>query len=377
MKQQDNKIEWREVELKDILLFEHKSGKKAGEGSNIGKHKFFTSSSEQSKFTDKFDFDGEHLIFSTGGQAGMHYCDEKFSSSNDCFVVKVINHYAKFIYFLLKSKMYLLEQGFKGAGLKHLSKDYLKKIKIKLPFSNNKPDLKEQERIVSILEKAEKLKERGKNANDLLDEYLKSVFNEMFLKEKDFPNKKLVEICEQITDGTHNTPKLESEGIPMLDSKDIDKIKINDKNATKFISKKTDMELTKKCKPQENDVLISSRGSIGKIAIVQKQQDFNIMGNIILVRPNKKELDYEFLAMYLDLFNEMLVGSSRGVAQKGLYLSTIRNLKIPLPPLPLQQKFAKIVGQVEKMKENVKKTKTGSEELFNSLMSKAFRGELI
>jgi type I restriction enzyme S subunit len=53
-----------------------------------------------------------------------------------------------------------------------------------------------------------------------------------------------------------------------------------------------------------------------------------------------------------------------------------KRLKIPLPPLPLQQKFAKVVEHVEGLKENVKKTKQNSEELFNSLMSKAFRGEL-
>jgi len=48
----------------------------------------------------------------------------------------------------------------------------------------------------------------------------------------------------------------------------------------------------------------------------------------------------------------------------------------PLPPIALQQTFASIVEHVEKMKENVKKSKGNSEELFNSLMSKAFRGEL-
>jgi type I restriction enzyme S subunit len=66
----------------------------------------------------------------------------------------------------------------------------------------------------------------------------------------------------------------------------------------------------------------------------------------------------------------------RGANYPAVSSKDIKSLKIPLPPLPLQQKFAKIVEQVEKMKENVKKTKTGSEELFNSLMQKAFRGEL-
>jgi type I restriction enzyme S subunit len=54
----------------------------------------------------------------------------------------------------------------------------------------------------------------------------------------------------------------------------------------------------------------------------------------------------------------------------------MKKFEIPVPPIPLQQKFAKIVEQTEKMKENVRKTKQNSEELFNSLMQKAFKGEL-
>ena len=67
----------------------------------------------------------------------------------------------------------------------------------------------------------------------------------------------------------------------------------------------------------------------------------------------------------------------RGANYPAVSNKDIKSLKIPLPPLPLQQKFARIVEQVEKMKEKINKTKQNSEELFNSLMSKAFRGELV
>ena len=72
-----------------------------------------------------------------------------------------------------------------GSTQSGINNSFISKIKIPLPFlPNGTPDLKEQERIVSILEKAEALKQKGKNAGDLLDEYLKSVFWEMFIKEK-------------------------------------------------------------------------------------------------------------------------------------------------------------------------------------------------
>ena len=54
----------------------------------------------------------------------------------------------------------------------------------------------------------------------------------------------------------------------------------------------------------------------------------------------------------------------------------IKNLKIPLPPIELQNKFAEIVKQVESMKEHQKESKEQIDNLFNALMQKAFKGEL-
>jgi type I restriction enzyme S subunit len=67
---------------------------------------------------------------------------------------------------------------------------------------------------------------------------------------------------------------------------------------------------------------------------------------------------------------------NNSTAIPGLNRNDVYRISFIDVPLPLQQKFAKIVEQTEKMKENVRKTKQNSEELFNSLMQKAFKGEL-
>src|SRR3989344_300608 len=91
------------------------------------------------------------------------------------------------------------------------------------------PPLETQQKIVSILEKAERLKERGKKARELLDEYLKSTFYEMFLKDKNkFEIKKLVEVTQKITDGKHgDCEDLEQSGYYFISAKDIIDGKIN------------------------------------------------------------------------------------------------------------------------------------------------------
>ena len=90
----------------------------------------------------------------------------------------------------------------------------------------------------------------------------------------------------------------------------------------------------------------------------------------------KKELNPVYLYFWFLLNKGYLNSLGVGATFKEISKRIVENIKIPLPPLSLQQKFASIVEQVEKMKENVLITKQNSEELFKSLMTKAFRGEL-
>ena len=158
---------------------------------------------------------------------------------------------------------------------------------------------------------------------------------------------KLDDICDLITDGTHNSPKYTQMGVPMLDAVDIENFMINDSNPKKYISKETDKELAKRCKPKAGDVLVSSRGSIGKLALVGVGQDFNIMGNIILLRPSNRILP-KYLLNILHASVSNIADLSHGVAQKGLYLGKVREFKIPLPSLKIQKQM---VEEMEKEEE--------------------------
>jgi len=55
----------------------------------------------------------------------------------------------------------------------------------------------------------------------------------------------------------------------------------------------------------------------------------------------------------------------------------MKDFDIPLPPLSLQNKFASIVKEVEAIKEQQKQSKEEIDNLFNALMQKAFKGELV
>lgn len=121
--------------LRDFLCPQPKSKIKAGDGQLKGAYNFYTSSQIQSKFYHSATYTQPALIFGTGGMASVHYCNEPFSTSTDCLVMYGrLGAPLELIYYYLRSNMHLLQDGFKGAGLQHISKDYILNININILF---------------------------------------------------------------------------------------------------------------------------------------------------------------------------------------------------------------------------------------------------
>lgn len=121
------------VALGDIMTFLPKSKKKASYGKLTGQYPFYTSSQKCTKYCDEYDHQDKCLILGTGGTANIKY-DKQFSCSTDNLIIKLsdsINH--DYVYYYLWFNMNLLENGFKGQCIKHISSDYVKKLKIPLP----------------------------------------------------------------------------------------------------------------------------------------------------------------------------------------------------------------------------------------------------
>ena len=137
---------WQEKKLGEVIKFEKKSKRKSGDGQLCGKHKFFVSSQSQTKYIDEVDYKSENLILGTGGNVSIHIAKE-FSTSSDTFIFhsKDINVLNRYIYIFLNRERKLLETGFKGMGIKHLSKEFL------INFSISLPSVLEQTKIAEFL----------------------------------------------------------------------------------------------------------------------------------------------------------------------------------------------------------------------------------
>ena len=165
------------IKIKDILEFKKKSKIKASEGLKIGKYNFYTSSKEQNKFLDYYEYSNEALIIGTGGNANIHHSYGKFSVSTDCFVLENKDNkifLVEYIYKYLLKNIHILENGFRGAGLKHISKVYLEKVMENLKLNGsgiknissvsyikkidiNLPPIELQNKFAERVEKIEKL----------------------------------------------------------------------------------------------------------------------------------------------------------------------------------------------------------------------------
>jgi len=292
-------------------------------------------------FSQKNKEEAEEYILSTGF-AGIKF-NEKISS--------------KYIKFFLLTKIFNDEKDKLSTGSTQsgINNSFISKIKIPIPFSKGSPDLKEQERIISILEKAEKVKAKGDNAGKLLDEYLKSVFNEMFYN-KGFENKRFFEVFN-ITTGKLDSNAMEDNGKYPFFTCSQETFKIN--------NYAFDCEA----------LLLAGNNAAGKYSVKYYKGKFNAYQRTYVLTLKEKD-DFKYLHFVLINKLEELRRISIGTNTKYLTLGLFKGIKIPLPPPLLQQKFAKIVEHVEGLKENVKRTKQNSEELFDNLMQKAFRGEL-
>lgn len=167
----------------------------------------------------------------------------------------------------------------------------------------------------------------------------------------------MAEICKIITDGTHQPPKFTDTGIPFLFVSNIITNEIC-YDAEKYISEETYAELIKRTPIEIGDILLSTVGSYGHPAIVKTVRRFCFQRHIAYLKPKSDVIKSEYLreAILSDKVQGQIDERVKGIAQKTLNLSEIRKIRLPLPPMELQEKFAAFVAQTDKSKFRMQKS---------------------
>lgn len=151
---------------------------------------------------------------------------------------------------------------------------------------------------------------------------------------------KLKFLTNQIVDGTHFTPEYLDDGIPFLRVTDI-KESCFDLSDIKKISYKEHKELSKRCKPEKGDLLLSKNGTIGRTIIVDWDYEFSIFVSLCLIKFKKvflaKFADYVFKS---NLFDQQISDNAKAVTIQNLHLEKIKEFEIVFPSLSEQQQIA-------------------------------------
>ena len=159
------------------------------------------------------------------------------------------------------------------------------------------------------------------------------------------------EVTDLITDGDHLTPPRLDDGKPMLSAKNIRDGFIDWENI-QYVSDSDFQKSLKRCNPTKGDVLMVCVGAtIGRAAIVETDEPFMLVRSVALLRPSNKIYPHYLLAVinYSETQKHML--NNRNIsAQPGLYLSQIKKIPVPLPPLKEQEH---IVEKLRNYKEKI------------------------
>ena len=372
------------VKFENLFQFQKKSKIKAGDGLKLieGKYPFYTSSDTLTKSINEYLFDNESLIFGTGGQASIHYCNEKFAVSTDCFVTQPKNSeevFLKYIFYYLSGNIYILENGFKGAGLKHISKDYLQNIEIPLP------PLQQQQKIANILDAADALRQNDKALIAKYDELTQALFLDMFgdvrKNEKGWKQIALEKICDVGSSRRVFVDELVEEGVPFYRGTEIGQMSINENiNPSLFITSVHYENLKKETGiPKIGDLLMPSICPDGRIFEVTNDNPFYFKdGRVLWIKVNKSNINSVYLKKHLKaIFAVDYSKIASGTTFAELKIFALKKLILHYPPIDLQNQFAERVAVIEEQKVIAQKSLEKSESLFNSLLHKAFKGELV
>jgi len=141
-------------------------------------------------------------------------------------------------------------------------------------------------------------------------------------------------LCSKVTDGTHQPPQFQADGIPFLVIRNIIDGRIDWDGVTKWVSEPTYRGLTAHALPEKGDVLYTAVGSYGVAVEVEEDRPFAFQRHIAHLKPTRMSLLGSYLALVLNgpICKAQADAVARGVAQKTVTLGDLRRFAIPLAP---------------------------------------------
>ena len=150
--------------------------------------------------------------------------------------------------------------------------------------------------------------------------------------------------CLDVRDGTHDTPRYVSEGVPLVTSKNLSNGRI-DFSTAKLISKQDSDAINQRSKVDSGDIMYAMIGSIGNPVLYRGADEFSIK-NMALFKCVPDGMYMEYVYWFLVLAQEDMKKAASGGVQSFVSLGYLRNYLIPVPPIVEQKRICYAIEQV-------------------------------
>ena len=244
------------------------------------------------------------------------------------------------------------------------------------------PPLEQQRRIVTILDKADALRRMRQESLALMDEFLRSVFLEMFgdpvVNPRGWDTQSLEELLEFMTSGSRGWAKHYSDNGSLflrIQNVGYDDLMLDD---VAYVEAPNNVE-AKRTLVQAGDVLMSVTADLGRTGVVPEGLGAaHINQHLVILRVDRCQILPGFLSAFLASAggDYQIRSLTKGGVKAGLNFADIRSLEILVPPIEQQQKFLKIKSEIRNGQQRLQRTQQEAQFLFGSLTQRAFRGEL-
>ena len=257
-----------------------------------------------------------------------------------------------------------------GSTFKAITIGTLKELKIPLP------PLEQQKKIATILDAADAYRQKTKALIEKYDELKQSLFINMFGDLRKYPKEAMKDAVNFI-DYRGKSPNKVDSGIPLLTAKNV-KVGYISEKPREYIPVEEYEEWMVRGFPKTGNVLFTTEAPLGQAALLPHYEKVAIAQRLICFQPNES-LDSNYLlhTILSPLFQAELNRRATGSTAKGIRSKELAKIEIPIPPLNVQKEFNERVQAIEAQKAKAQESLAKAEDLFNSLLQRAFKGELV
>jgi type I restriction enzyme S subunit len=243
------------------------------------------------------------------------------------------------------------------------------------------PPLDEQKRIAAILDSADQLRQKRRQAISLLDSLTQSIFLEMFgdpvSNPKGWAMATLGDVIHQASDGPHVSPQYSDVGVPFLSTRHVARGRIIWEDL-KHISEEDAKIHWRKCKPVRGDVLYTKGGTTGIAAHVDFDEPFAVWVHVALLKTKHDVVSPKWLECMLNsnYCYQQSQTYTHGIANRDLGLKRMVKIDIFVPPMERQVEFVERTNALAHLIQQAELQSTDADSLFASLQHRAFSGQL-